>query len=263
MRKLLPILILLLSGLAANAQTWEIGAQIGGAGYMGDINPNNPIKISGLAAGAYVKRNIDGYFSVKLNYDNGLVTASDASSSSEQQRERNLSFSDRLSELALIGEFNFLKYIPDAGPNRWTPFIYAGIGVVGYNPTAVYQGTTYDLRPLTTEGESKQYGKTALTIPYGVGVKYNLTGKWTIMGDIGYRNPRTDYIDDVSGYYADPAKLPNDIARALADRSGEQTGIYTGSPGTQRGDLRPHDTYFFVQFTLSFAFVTQKCYFSN
>jgi hypothetical protein len=94
-----------------------------------------------------------------------------------------------------------------------------------------------------------------------VGVKYNIAGAWNLSADIGYRNPSTDYLDDVSGKYPNPASLQSDLARALSDRSGETTGNYIGTPGTQRGDLRPKDTYMFVGISISFTFLTSKCYY--
>ena len=98
----------------------------------------------------------------------------------------------------------------------------------------------------------------AISVPYGVGIKYNILGKWTLAADIGYRSPNTDYLDDVSGVYPAAGKSQ---APFLTDRSGEKTGAYIGSPGSQRGDTRPRDTYFFLQVGLSYTFVTQKCYF--
>lgn len=261
MPKLISFLFLLFISLSLRAQTWEVGGFAGGAAYMGDLNQYNPVKISGFAAGAFVKRNLDGYFSVKLNYTFGHIGGADSTSSNPQYRQRNLSFSTQLNELSLIGEFNFLKYIPEAGQNRYTPFIYVGAGVVGYNPQANYQGKTYDLRPLMTEGQSKPYSKLALTMPYGVGFKYNFSGTWNLIADIGYRNPHTDYLDDVSGNYPVKSKLPNDLSRTLSDRSGENTGNYIGSPGTQRGDYRAKDTYMFVGFSISYTFVSSKCYY--
>jgi hypothetical protein len=241
-------------------QTWEVGGSVGGAGYIGDLNPNNPVKISGLSTGVFVKRNFNGYLSAKVNFAYGKIAAADSTSSSQQFRNRNLSFKDPIKELSIIGEFNFMNYIPAAGPNRYTPFIYAGIGLAAFNPTTVYQGQTYSLRPLETEGQDKPYGKKTLVIPYGVGFKYNISGKWTIATDIGYRSTFTDYLDDVSGVYVDPSVLKSNAAIALADRSGE-VGKPTNSPGSQRGDFKPRDTYFFVGFTLSFTFVTQSCYY--
>jgi hypothetical protein len=261
MPKFAAIILLIFVSFSSRAQTWELGASVGGAGYMGDLNPTNPAKFSGASLGGYVKRNFDGYLSARLNYTFGTIGGADSTSTNKQLQARNLSFTSHIKELALIGEFNFMEYIPDVSRNRYTPFIYLGVGVVGFNPQAIYDGHVYNLSPLRTEGETKPYPKRVLTVPFGAGFKYNFSGKWTIMADAGYRQPNTDYLDDVSGVYADPATLPNNLSRALADRSGEKNGVYTGTPGSQRGDGRTHDTYFFVQFTLAFTFVTEKCYF--
>ncbi|WP_183566267.1 DUF6089 family protein [Mucilaginibacter sp. SP1R1] len=261
MPKFAIVILLLFISVDLQAQTWEVGGAIGGAGYIGDLNPNNPVKVSGLSGGLFVKRNFDGYLSAKLNFTMGKIAADDSKSSSQQFRDRNLSFNTPLKELSLIGEFNFMNYIPDAGPNKYTPYIYTGIGLTAYAPRTTYQGITYSLRNLRTEGEATPYGKNTVSIPYGVGLKYNFNSKWTAAADIGYRYTFTDYLDDVSGVYADPSKLPSAASRVLADRSGEVNGIYIGEPGSQRGDFKPRDTYFFVSFTISYTFVTQRCYF--
>ena len=260
MPKFLLIILLLFISFNLQAQTWEIGGGIGGSGYMGDLNPNNPLKLSGIAAGGFVKRNFDRYLALRLNYTYGDIQGNDANSSNQQFRDRNLSFYTGLSEIALIGEFNFMEYLPNVSNNRYTPFIYLGIGTVHYNPQADYQGERYNLRPLTTEGEAKQYAKSAMSIPYGVGIKYNISGKWNIIADLGYRQPNTDYLDDVSGAYPNPAKLPSDLARELSNRSAANSNTLIGS---QRGDGRGRDTYLFLQFTLSYTFVTQNCYFEK
>jgi hypothetical protein len=261
MPKFAAFLLLFFLSYNLRAQTWEVGGSVGAAGYMGDLNPNNPLKISGPALGVFGQRNFDGYWSMQLKYTFGQISAADNTSSDPQQRERNLSFSTTLNELSLMGQFNFFKYVPEAGQNRFTPFIYLGLGAVNFNPTTNYQGHTYDLRPLMTEGESKPYPNVVATIPYGAGIKYNFAGKWNFIADIGYRNPYTDYLDDVSGTYPDKSKLTTPLAQALSDRSGETTGVYIGAPGTQRGDLRSRDTYMFINISISFTFVTSKCYY--
>lgn len=260
MPKFLLFIFLLLVSYHLQAQTWEVGGSIGGAGYIGDLNPNNPVKISGISGGLFVKRNFDGYLSARLTFSYGKFGAADSTSSSQQFRDRNLSFTDGVKEISAIGEFNFLKYIPDAGPNKFTPFIYAGIGISGFAPRTNYNGASVNLRELKTEDQQKQYGDNTVVIPYGVGIKYNIGGKFSLAADIGYRYTFTDYLDDVSGVYANKSKLAG-TARALSDRSGERTGIYIGSAGTQRGDFKPRDTYFLIGFTISYTFVTQRCYY--
>ncbi|HEY8783331.1 MAG TPA: DUF6089 family protein [Mucilaginibacter sp.] len=261
MPKFILFILLVLISCSLKAQTWEIGGGVGGAGYMGDLNANNPVKISGPSASGFFKRNFDGYWSAKVNFTIGSISAADSNSSSQQFRQRNLSFSTTLIEASVIGEFNFMRYIPSVSINKFTPYIYFGFGVLNYSPTTVYQGKTYDLRGLETEGEKKPYSSTAFSFPYGAGVKYNAFGQFTLGAEIGYRNPNTDYLDDVSGNYPAKSTLHSNLSGVLADRSGEKTGIYIGSPGSQRGDGYPRDTYFFTQITIAYTFITQKCYF--
>jgi hypothetical protein len=261
MPKLVLFILFVFISCSLKAQTWEFGGGAGGSGYMGDLNANNPLKVSGPSFSGFVKRNFDGYWSAKLNYTIGSISAADSNSTDPQFRQRNLSFTTSLFEVSAIVEFNFLDYIPEVGKNRFTPYLFAGFAVLNYYPTTVYQGVKYSLRGMSTEGEKKPYSTTAFSIPYGIGVKYNIFGDFTLGAEIGYRNPNTDYLDDVSGVYPVKSSLPSGIAQALSDRSGEKTGIYIGSPGTQRGDGNPRDTYFFTQVTIAFTFITQKCYF--
>lgn len=260
MAKLILFIFLIFISFTIKAQTWEFGVAAGGAGYLGDLNPNNPIKVSGIALSGFAKRNFDGYWGLRLNYTFGKISGADSTSANEQFRDRNLSFRTNLSEISVIGEFNFMSYIPDAGKNKYTPYLFLGIAALNYTPYATYKGKTYKLREAQTEGEVRPYPTIALAPIYGAGFKYNVSGKLTLGAEVGYRHPRTDYLDDVHGKYANRGPL-SIYPGALADRSGEKTGIYIGAPGSQRGDLRPRDTYFFGQFTLSYTFVPQRCYF--
>ncbi|MBD1365205.1 outer membrane beta-barrel protein [Mucilaginibacter sp. ZT4R22] len=262
MLKFSAALFFFILSYTVQAQTWEIGGALGGAGYIGDLNPS-PFKPSGGSAGLFVKRNFNGYLSARLNYQVGKIAGADSTSSSQQLRNRNLSFTDGLKELSLMAEFNFMKYIPDAGKNKYTPYIYLGIGTTAFAPRTIYNGTEISLRALRTEGQASEYKTSTIVIPYGAGIKYNIGGKWTVAAELGYRYTRSDFLDDVSGLYAPHSQLPSPLSVALADRSGERTGVYTGSPGSQRGDLRTTDIYGFFGFTLSYTFVTAKCYYEE
>ncbi|GGH03431.1 type IX secretion system protein PorG [Mucilaginibacter phyllosphaerae] len=262
MPKYLTAVLFVLLSISAKAQTWEIGGEVGAAGYIGDLNVNNPVKPSGGQAGFFIKRNFDRYIALKLNYTYGQISGDDAKSNSQQFRDRNLNFTTPLKELSLMAEFNFMSYIPDAGKNLYTPYIYAGAGLTAFAPRTIYNGDVVGLRPLRTEGQAAEYAKNAIVIPFGAGIKYNFSGKWTVAADLGYRYTNTDYLDDVSGSYANKNQFGSkNVARALSDRSGEVTGVYIGAQGVQRGDYRPRDFYMFVGFTVSYTFVTDKCYF--
>ncbi|MFC4211455.1 DUF6089 family protein [Pedobacter lithocola] len=238
--------------------TWEIGVSAGGAGYIGDLNQNNLLQISGFNGGFFVKRNFNSYIGVRLNYTYGQIQANDANSSNQQFVDRNLKFKTALNEGSAILDFNFFDYQINGGNRRFTPYLFAGVGFVNFKPTAKYDGTTYRLDRYATEERENPYPTTVLTIPYGAGLRYNYKDTWSIFTEIGYRTPLTDYIDDVSGVYpvnqAIVGNPPNQIN--LTDPSVRNIGF----AGTQRGDFRKRDTYLFVSVGISFTFVSSKCY---
>lgn len=252
------LLLLLLIAGSVQAQKWEPGVFVGGAGYQGDLNSRNTFQVSGMAAGLLLRYNFNGHLSAKASITGGHIEGADSTSSYEQVRSRNLSFLTNITEVALTAEFNFFDYQPGLSVNRFTPFVFAGISSVYYNPQATYHNQTYDLRPLQTEQVA--YSKSAIAVPFGIGIKYNIWKSMSIAAEAGYRTAYTDYLDDVSGLYAARESFTDPLSLALSDRSGERTNIYTGATGTQRGDLRPHDSYMFFGINVSYTFLSSKCY---
>ncbi|MFD2147576.1 DUF6089 family protein [Mucilaginibacter antarcticus] len=145
--------------------------------------------------------------------------------------------------------------MPSVSKNMFTPYIFAGIAFTEYTPKATYQGQTYELRTLETEG--KAYKSSTIAAPFGIGMKYNVAGRISLGLELGYRVAFTDYLDDVSGLYADKTSLSSPLSVAFSDRSLVGSGV----AGAQRGDLRPRDTYMFAGFTISYTFISPKCYY--
>ncbi|WP_432709108.1 DUF6089 family protein [Pedobacter sp.] len=255
------LLFLALTGLnfigiptVVRAQNLEIGVTAGGAGYMGDLNPDNPFKISGEAAGGFVKLNLDPYWSVGLHYTYGRITADDSKSSHADFQQRNLKFYTPLHEAAAIVDFNFLEYFAGGGRKRFTPYVYAGLGGVLFNPKLKIDNEVYNLRLYRTEDQYFAYRNYAVTIPYGAGVKYKLKSNLSLMANIGYRSAFTDYLDDVSGVYkriTDGNVMREYLANPALDNR---------SYGAQRGDSRKYDTYLFTQVGLSYTFLCKDCW---
>lgn len=256
MRRLILIICFFSQSFIASSQTWEVGASAGAAGYMGDINPVKPYTFTDPVFGGQFKRNFNGHWSAKVGFMYGTIQGDDAKSSNAYQIDRNLHFRSALSELSLQAEFNLFNYLPGGlpgfGSRRFSPYIFAGAGALAFNPVADYNGSEIELHPLQTEGVD--YKKKAFSAIYGAGVKYNVKGNWNIIGEIGYRTAFTDYLDDVSTRYPlNPPASPT--TPALSDRSLSQSG----SPGVQRGDFRPRDTYMFTAISLTYTFVSFKC----
>lgn len=262
MYKYILFVLFFITNQSIKAQTWEVGTFFGSSGYMGDINPIKPQKFTNFAFGGQLKRNFDGYWSVKLAYMNGKIQGDDAKSSNPQQIDRNLNFYSSISELSLQVEFNFFKYLTAdlfAHENkRFSPFLFTGIAGLTFDPKTNYNDDELLLRPLETEAFA--YKNKAISVPYGFGLKYNVKGNFNIIGEIGYRTAFTDYLDDISGRYPDfsiPENNKSILSKELSDRS--ITSPKVGAPGTQRGDFRPRDTYMFAGITLTYTFVPIRC----
>ena len=250
---------------AAVAQTTELGVNAGAAGYIGDINPNHLFKPGGVAFGAYVKRNFNPYWAFGIHYNYGKIKGDDANSDDLSLKTRNLNFSTSLNELSLQVDFNFLDYFSGGGIKNFTPYIFAGIGGVLFNPKATYEGETYELRYYQTEG--KKYKNYAMSIPYGIGMKYRIGERLGLFTQLGYRTAKTDYLDDVGNRYplTSPALGVKSAAHPngfnLSDPSDTPDPDHPNfSPGGQRGNFVKNDTYFFVHIGLSYTFTSDKCY---
>ena len=245
------------------AQRWELGVNAGGAAYMGDFNQYNPVKISGISAGAFAKLNLTPRIAFGVHYTFGKIAASDSESSNTQFKSRNLSFYTPLHEVSLITEFNFFDMYK-VNARKYSPYVFLGFGNLYFEPYANYNGSAYPLNRYNTEGQGEGYATSTIVIPYGAGVKYRVTETLNVLAQVGFRTAFTDYIDDVGGNYPDtslwgttPTAL---IRKALSDRSGEQNGIYLGAQDTQRGDYRKRDHYMFASIGISYTFAGQKCF---
>jgi hypothetical protein len=147
---------------------------------------------------------------------------------------------------------------------RWSPYLFGGIAVYHYNPyTFDQRGNKIFLQPLGTEGQGLPgydrglYNLTQLAIPFGGGIKYAISDKVQLGLEVGLRKLFTDYLDDVSGNYADEKDLLNGRGQEAVDISyrGDEringTATYP-TKGTQRGSPKYKDYYYFTGLHLSF-----------
>lgn len=266
MKKLLLIFIISICGLTTvKSQYLEYGFGIGGSVYWGDLNaPDFGSNLSNmhLAVQAMAKLNFSKYIAVKGNLLYGKLSGDDGNSFLEWQKQRNLDFQSTLIEFSVLGELHIFGY-NFGEENPISPYITAGLGAFYFNPTTQFEGTTYTLQPLGTEGQglpgfASKYNRVALAIPFGAGAKFKVNDRINFSIDILARKTFTDYIDDVSTNYVafDELAAGNGIiAASLGNRIGEYLGqdepvfIETGS---QRGGESITDYYFTGMVTLTF-----------
>lgn len=252
-----------LNGLAQKG--FEVGAWIGAAHYFGDLNNLYRLNEPGLAGGLIGRYNFDTRLSARLQLNALRIRGNDSKSRNAFDLRRNLSFYSNIYEVAPSLEFNFFTLKHGSRDNFITPYMYGGFSIFYYSPNAVLNGQTYSLREMGTEGQlpGLEYNEIGTAWLIGGGVKVDVSHSWSINVDLGYRLARTDYLDDVSGFYPDYNELRvnrGDIAVDLSDRSItsiDQQKI--GISGTQRGDGREKDAFISFGINLVYYFGKLRC----
>jgi len=176
----------------------------------------------------------------------------DDAKANDSRKQRNLSFTANCIEFSALGAFNLspmgLRFYQRSTLNL---HVFAGIGVLYFNPKATYQGHSYALAPLQTEGV--KYSRVQPVIPLGLGGRIKLNPFFNILVEAGYRITFTDYLDDVSARkYPNPATLKSDLSRALSDRRGEIGVVPANDTDGIRGNPDKKDGYFITNITLQY-----------
>lgn len=237
----------------------------GGTNFIGDVGDYGFHLPQGYHAGVFYRFNFNRHWSLRAQGAYGTIANADSLSSFPNRIDRNLSFQSEIWEGSLMVEFNFLEFEPGTRFGH-TPYVLAGFGAFTFNPQTRYQGELYDLRELGTEGQNTSenasgfYPLGSSFFVFGMGYKWSL-GRYTSLGiETTFRSTNTDYLDDVSGFYADPGIVEERhgaVAAALSDRSRsatEKTGLPRGNPQTT-------DWYIFTGITLQWRFedLYEKC----
>lgn len=248
-------------GAHAQMKGWELGGWLGASNYFGDLNTNWRVNRLHFAYGGGARYNFNDRLAVRLNVGAGRISADDADSKNIFENRRNLRFSSPIVDGSFVLEFNFLPYVHGHREFFFTPYVFAGPAFFYFNPQAEYEGVKYNLRDLGTEGQFKgeEYNLAQGALAYGLGFKTDLSYRWSLAVEFSGRKLFTDYLDDVSGTYADPRdinSLRGEVAVALADPSFEPK---IGGRGRQRGNGKSNDMYAFINVGLYYYFGYIRC----
>jgi hypothetical protein len=267
MRRIIIILITFFSVINVTAQTPEIGVFGGGAYYIGDLNPYAHFNQTNYAVGVVYRNNFDNErIALRLQAIYAKVSGNDAKSNDVNQLNRNLNFSSSVLEIGPLIEINFIDYIVGVMSRKkfkfQTPYLFAGITYFKMNPLGTYQGSTVELQPLATEGQEtsqnasqNRYVLNQISIPLGLGYKFNVTKRFAISLEYGIRKTFTDYLDDVSGRYPDLQLLSveaGQLSAHMSDRTVNEEGYTDLNYGMSRGNSKNKDWYSFFGAIISF-----------
>jgi hypothetical protein len=247
-------------GHAAFAQ-WQVGLSGGVANYHGDLTDKVYLPaLTKAMAGGHLGYELSQRVMLRGSLSLAKVAGHDRYSGKSSLRNRNLSFESKIYEASLVAEVHTFRM----DDKRLSPYIFGGIALFHFNPyTFDTQNQVYYLQPLSTEGQGlpgynkAPYALNQWAIPFGGGLRFNVTDKIILGGEIGMRKLFTDYLDDVSTEYAAAADLlqyRGPQAVSLAYRRDE---VPVGNPaypakGTKRGGAKYKDYYYFTSLSLSF-----------
>ena len=258
------LMLLTFSGLKAQKSV-ELGGWLGASYYFGDLRSSFKLTDPGPAGGIIFRYNFDSRINLKTSLNIGYVQADDAQSNNPFEKARNLSFNSYIWDFTTQMDFNFMPYLHGDKEKWYTPYLLVGVSLYHFNPTTEFNGQSYALGNLGTEGQlpGEEYSLNQLGIAYGLGYKFDISPGWSINIELSNRILFTDYIDDVSGVYPDLDVLEGvrgPIARQLADRSISELNTFgLGEPGKQRGNSRKNDSLHYLGISLMYHIGWLEC----
>ena len=201
------------------AQRSELGFGIGTFNYTGDLVRNYNIKYSKPAATVFFRSNLSKVVSFRATITAGKLGATEKPIDAFAV-QRNASFDIFLFEGSLGMEYHFLNWRDDKRPMRYTPYLFAGMGLFGISGNA---------------SKTAEYSNIQGVIPFGGGFKYILNPKWYAAFEIGIRKTFFDYLDNISDFTDQTQK------------------------NYQYGNPNDYDNYFFIGITFTRTFYDIPC----
>lgn len=203
-------IVILFTALFSNAQTkkskYEVGAAIGGFIYQGDLSPSVFGSYKTIWPGLIIQgtRYLNSTFAARLNFSLASLSGDDSKYSTPVYHQyRNFNFKTRLIELSPQIVWS---------PTGWnevgakiSPYAFAGVGLglvrirrdwSGFN--ASHFGANENLPARIAEDMAHSTPRFLPSIPVGAGLRYAVSPRIVINGEVSYRQLFTDYLDGFS-----------------------------------------------------------------
>ncbi len=263
-------------GLSFNAMNCltDLGGNKGvGKPFLKDLNTGNTKFSVGIFGSAFIQNK----FALRVEATYGSLSAKDnvlkgLTDDARYRYNRNLDFQTSIFEAAALAEIHPLNILIDwdernQSSPRLSPYLLGGVGYFSFRPQGTVPGTNtlVDLKPLRTEGQGfaefpdrEDYKLQQINFPVGLGIKYELSPLLNLRLEALHRILKTDYLDDVSQQYIDPALFDKyltpqqaRIAKVLADKQISSENM--NSVGEIRGNPKNNDSYFSINLKISFV----------
>jgi hypothetical protein len=211
--------ICILLSINTLAQKIEIGGGLGAMNYKGDISPDFHPSFAQLGGHLLFRYNPKKDVSFRFAATLGSIYGNDAEVSDSFNKLRNQTFKTSIREVSVVAEYNFFSYQYSRMHKDWSPYVFGGVGFMGFTPR---------------DAPVYNYKQAGIVIPFGIGIKYNLTGPWDLNLEFGTRKTFTDYLDNLGG---DTPAVPR----------------------VQQNDYTRGDMYYYTSLGLTYKFIKIVC----
>ena len=187
------------------AQDNEIGFFLGGTNYIGEVGPttyidplrgeysrfkilqNNEGATINYTIGLLYRKNLSNRFAVRIQYSYANIGSNDNwSGSAIYRKERGKKFENRINEINLGLDFNFLEFETSSIDFQFSPYVNSGISYFRYDT----------LHYPTGKNTAQSYGKANdFSIPVTIGIKIKPIDSFIIGFETSARHSFTDNLD--------------------------------------------------------------------
>ena len=169
-------------------QVYEAGIFVGGSNYVGDIGRTNYIYPNKIAGAAFIKYNWNPKIALRATYSYLPIEGNDRDADTDFKRDRGLTFSNTIHELAIGLEYNFYEYDLSTPGKTWTPYILLELAAFNYKYIVS--------EPLPNEFVYDT--KNSFAVPFGVVLKSKLIGPIAFAIEAKFRYTFEDDLDYTS-----------------------------------------------------------------
>lgn len=167
-----------------SAQNSELGIELGGHHYLGDVNRKYDITQVKLGGQFFVRQHLNEGVSIRISAGGGQLQGIDDEAFDIFSANRRASFDGRFINADFLVEYNFLNYRNDKLQQYWSPYLFFGLGL-------------YRMHGEDNFGQQVDTG-VKFRLPVGFGIKYRFNKRWILGISTAAIKTNSDEIDNVS-----------------------------------------------------------------
>lgn len=258
---------------------WSLGVNFGMADLWGDVGTKTIVdhytngkyfKNPHFMGGIFARYSFHPSFAVRLGANYGTLYATDSwnekgfdkstsvTDDAYQRYIRNLDIKTNVWEGNLLLELTPFRLFDLEGKlatKRFQPYLLAGVGAFHFKPTGEYYprdlsggGAWTRMNDLHLEGQGfkfdgapERYELWQISVPLGVGVRWDIGYQLSLGVEYLYRYTFFDYLDGVSGNYVDPRYFEANLTpnkTELANNMHDKSWLIDPSISHYNGDVR-------------------------